>query len=219
MTEEEWCAAGVAHMRPAVVALGPRLCRLFVCACLRLAAEQIEQARAGVGSVAETVELFADTGKSKAALRRARQWVRETRHQMFRDAPSPVPYQTGAAMRLLMAAEIATSETIPHDAVQEVLAALFIFGQTEPRQTLYPVVREVFGPPTFPTFRPEWCTDTAVTLARTMFEFREFSAMPILADALQDAGCDNEQILSHCRDANQPHVRGCWVVDLVLGKS
>ena len=43
-------------------------------------------------------------------------------------------------------------------------------------------------------------------------------AMPILADALQDAGCDNDHILSHCRDANQIHVRGCWVVDLVLGK-
>jgi len=42
--------------------------------------------------------------------------------------------------------------------------------------------------------------------------------MPILADALQDAGCDNAGILNHCR-GNGPHVRGCWVVDLVLGKS
>jgi len=57
-----------------------------------------------------------------------------------------------------------------------------------------------------------------VSLARTMYEAREFGAMPILADALQDAGCDNDDILSHCRDANQVHVRGCWVVDLVLGK-
>jgi hypothetical protein len=43
--------------------------------------------------------------------------------------------------------------------------------------------------------------------------------MPILADALQDAGCDNEDILNHCRDPKQVHVRGCWVVDLVLGKA
>jgi hypothetical protein len=42
--------------------------------------------------------------------------------------------------------------------------------------------------------------------------------MPILADALQDAGCDHDDILNHCRDANAMHVRGCWVVDLVLGK-
>jgi hypothetical protein len=42
--------------------------------------------------------------------------------------------------------------------------------------------------------------------------------MPILADALQDAGCEDAQILAHCRDAGAAHVRGCWVVDLVLGK-
>ena len=50
-----------------------------------------------------------------------------------------------------------------------------------------------------------------------MYESRDFSAMPILADALQDAGCDNDDILNHCRDPVR-HVRGCWVVDLVLGK-
>ena len=52
-----------------------------------------------------------------------------------------------------------------------------------------------------------------------MYEAREFGAMPILADALQDAGCDNEDILSLCRDTSLTHVRGCWVVDLVLGKA
>jgi hypothetical protein len=62
-------------------------------------------------------------------------------------------------------------------------------------------------------------TETAIALARQMYDSREFGAMPILADALQDAGCDNPAILDHCRDANQPHVRGCWVCDLVLGFS
>ena len=52
-----------------------------------------------------------------------------------------------------------------------------------------------------------------------MYESRDFGAMPILADALQDAGCDNDDMLNHCRDEQQAHVRGCWVVDLVLGKS
>jgi hypothetical protein len=65
---------------------------------------------------------------------------------------------------------------------------------------------------------PDWRTDTAVSLAHHMYESRDFSAMPILADALQDAGCDNEDILAHCRQPGE-HVRGCWVVDLVLGKS
>jgi hypothetical protein len=78
---------------------------------------------------------------------------------------------------------------------------------------------EVFGNP-FRTvaFSPSWRTDTAVTLARQMYASRDFSAMPILADALQDAGCDNDDILSHCRDVVQVHVRGCWVVDVVLAK-
>jgi hypothetical protein len=69
-----------------------------------------------------------------------------------------------------------------------------------------------------PPFSQDWQTDTAMSLARTMYEARDFSAMPILADALQDAGCNSDDILNHCRDANQVHVRGCWVVDLVLGK-
>jgi hypothetical protein len=78
--------------------------------------------------------------------------------------------------------------------------------------------REIFGNPFRPVvFAPEWHTDTVVALARTMYESRDFSAMPILADALQDAGCDNEDILNHCRSPG-PHARGCWVVDLVLGK-
>ena len=66
-------------------------------------------------------------------------------------------------------------------------------------------------------FRPAWRTDTALSLARQIYESRDFGAMPILADALQDAGCDNEDILHHCRESG-PHVRGCWVIDLVLGK-
>ena len=56
-----------------------------------------------------------------------------------------------------------------------------------------------------------------VSLARQMYEARDFSAMQILADALQDAGCDNEDVPNHCRN-ERVHVRGCWVVDLILGK-
>ena len=81
------------------------------------------------------------------------------------------------------------------------------------------VVRDVFGNPFRPvTFDSSWLTSTAVSLARGMYDAREFSPMPILADALQDAGCDNDDILGHCRDPKQTHVRGCWVVDMVLGK-
>jgi hypothetical protein len=49
-----------------------------------------------------------------------------------------------------------------------------------------------------------------------IYETRDFSALPVLADALEDAGCDAD-ILAHCRSAG-PHARGCWLVDLVLAK-
>jgi hypothetical protein len=81
------------------------------------------------------------------------------------------------------------------------------------------LLRDIFGNPFRPVaFSPDWRTDTAVTLARLMYEPRDFSLMPILADALQDAGCEHADVLDHCRDPNGTHVRGCWVVDLVLDK-
>ncbi|HEY1191823.1 MAG TPA: hypothetical protein VGE74_29600 [Gemmata sp.] len=86
------------------------------------------------------------------------------------------------------------------------------------RLVLANVLRDIFANPFRPAaFSPEWRTDTAVALAQRMYESRDFGAMPILADALQDAGCENEDILTHCR-GGEPHVRGCWVADLVLGK-
>src|SRR5262245_44865822 len=69
-----------------------------------------------------------------------------------------------------------------------------------------------------PRIKPAWLTSDVLALARGIYDDRAFDRMPILADALQDARCDNEDILSHCRDADQVHVRGCWVVDMVLGK-
>ncbi len=90
--------------------------------------------------------------------------------------------------------------------------------QEKPHGLLVSIIREIFGNPFRPiTFAHEWRTSPAVALASQMYESRDFSAMPILADALQDAGCDNDDILNHCRGPG-PHVRGCWVVDAVLNK-
>lgn len=66
-------------------------------------------------------------------------------------------------------------------------------------------------------FHSSWRTDSAIGIATQMYDSRDFTSMPILADSLQDAGCENETILRHCREPG-PHVRGCWVVDLVLDK-
>lgn len=63
----------------------------------------------------------------------------------------------------------------------------------------------------------DWRTTTALALARGIYDERAFDRLPILADALQDAGCDSDDILNHLRGPG-PHVRGCWALDLALGK-
>jgi hypothetical protein len=81
------------------------------------------------------------------------------------------------------------------------------------------LLHEIIGNPFRPVaVQPAWLTSTVVELARGIYAERAFDRLPILADALQDAGCEDEDILAHCRDGD-PHARGCWVVDLVLGKS
>lgn len=84
---------------------------------------------------------------------------------------------------------------------------------------LTPIVLAATGPWTHHLdswFKPEWITPVTVAIAQQMYESRDFSAMPILADALQEAGCASANVLDHCHSPG-PHVRGCWVVDLVLG--
>jgi hypothetical protein len=66
-------------------------------------------------------------------------------------------------------------------------------------------------------FAPHWRSETAVSLATGIYDERAFDRLPILADALEEAGCDNADVLAHCR-GDGPHARGCWVVDGVLGR-
>ena len=78
--------------------------------------------------------------------------------------------------------------------------------------------RDIFGNPFRPVnLDPSWLTPIVVALAQQIYDDRAFDKMPTLADALEEAGCDNTDLLNHCRGLG-PHVRGCWVVDLVLGK-
>jgi hypothetical protein len=82
--------------------------------------------------------------------------------------------------------------------------------------------RELFGP--LP-FRPvaihsswlEWKDGTVLRLAKAIYDDRLFGDLPILADALEEAGCTDPDILGHCRSGGE-HVRGCWPLDLLLGK-
>jgi hypothetical protein len=64
---------------------------------------------------------------------------------------------------------------------------------------------------------PAWRTPAVLQLAQALYDDRAFDQLPILADALEEAGCTSRDVLDHCRGPG-PHVRGCWVVDLVLGK-
>jgi hypothetical protein len=80
------------------------------------------------------------------------------------------------------------------------------------------VLRDIFGNPFGPVaLDPRWLTSSVLDLARSIYDERAFERLPILADALMDAVCDNDDLLSHCRSEGT-HVRGCWVVDLILGK-
>jgi hypothetical protein len=79
-------------------------------------------------------------------------------------------------------------------------------------------IRDLCGNPFRPVvFDRVWRTSTATALAAAIYEERAFDRMPILADALEETGCDNRDILNHCRH-DGVHVKGCWVVDRVLGK-
>jgi hypothetical protein len=109
----------------------------------------------------------------------------------------------------------AATETI--DLVEYVFAEV---GYIEPclrefAELLRCSIGNPFGPA---AFDPEWRTATVVQLAQGIYDDRAFDRLPILADALQDAGCDHPNVLTHCRDTG-PHARGCWVVDLILGKA
>jgi hypothetical protein len=81
------------------------------------------------------------------------------------------------------------------------------------------VLRDLIGNPFRPVaLDPAWRTSTVLALAAGIHAEGAFDRLPILTDAVQDAGCDNEDMLTHCHNPHAVHVRGCWVVDLLLGK-
>ena len=87
-------------------------------------------------------------------------------------------------------------------------------------------LRDIFGDPFRPvSLAPAWLTPAVLKLAQAAYDNRHLpsglldnTALAILADALEEAGCANADILSHLRGPG-PHVRGCWAVDVILGKS
>jgi hypothetical protein len=168
------------------------------------------------------VESFADGGTGESELNRKCFYANLLHEErvvgLMREGTSPE-----AARRQLAADAAAVLAATPPNGWMAAINALKEAGRVG-KQSLRRVqqmvlLRDIFGNPLRPVaFDPSWRTSAAVGIAQTMYESRDFAAMPILADALEDAGCDSADVLTHCR-GDGPHVRGCWVVDLVLGKA
>ncbi len=200
-----------------------RKLRLFAVACCRRVWDLITDPAAQ--RLVELTEQFADGVIDREALRDV--WSEAPDHPRAERATKQAAAfdcaswraATDSYTRAAHDAETAVGEAINEPDSPEVRVRKFELRGRERSAQLH-LLREVLGNPFRPTpFVPTWRTDTAILLARQVYESHDFSAMPILADALQDVGCDSADVLDHCRDANQVHVRGCWVVDLVLGKS
>jgi hypothetical protein len=196
--------------------------RLLACGLCRQVAPYVD--RPELLAVLAAAEAFADGRLSAAELALARQFATD-----IALAYAEMPEQGKFASAVALAAAVAppSSRTL-YKTVEPAAAGLIgralrgVLDLLADRGDDVPALAgfaELFDDvaPRRAAFAPEWRTDTAVAIARGMYEAREFGAMPILADALQDAGCDDEHVLNHCRDVAQVHVRGCWVVDRVLG--
>jgi hypothetical protein len=208
MTEDEWltCDQPAPMLAFARGSMSARKLRLFSCACCRRAARLMPDSRSCLAlNVAERVaDGLADDAERQRALG-ALQGVPHD-HSQWSLADDAYTAAVQGAVATAHAVSWATKLLRRYQAGRFEEAAQAV------------LLCEIFGNPFRPVeFSADWCTDTALSLARQMYDSRDFGAMPILADALQDAGCDSEDILQHCRGSG-PHVRGCWVVDLVLGK-
>jgi hypothetical protein len=197
---------------------------LFGCACCRRIWKHLIHPASRLA--VEVAERYAEGAAERSELDSAAQSARLVYDLAREDAepfasaadPAPASYEI-AAHAAYKVANPARPVGWPL-MLQTAEAARAASGQDSEDGAQVALIRDIFGNPFRPvTFDPAWRTSTAVALAGQMYDPRDFSPMPILADALQDAGCDSDDILNHCRDPDATHVRGCWVVDLVLGKA
>jgi hypothetical protein len=203
VTEQEWLAC--IDPQPMLNFLGgkasDRKLRLFAVACSRRVWPLIDS----LGRTAvEVAEAFADGLAGPEDLRAAR--------LACQGAGGHAAWYAAATNPMIAARNAARSAQagMANDALHGSLADELLAQAC--------LVREIFGD----QFReisvdPAWLTPGVVKLAQVIYDNRSFDQMPLLADDLEKAGCDNQEILGHCRGPG-PHVRGCWVVDLVLGK-
>jgi len=211
MTEQEWLQA--TDPGPMMEFLqgktSERKMRLFAVACCRhiwhlFTDEQSQKA-------VEAAEEFADVRASYVAEAAARAAADKAhfeapRHAVFRAVKAQVHQELELSLPL-------TKLTLLRKNYR---------GEEECRQQVMLLLHCIFENPFRPiTLAPTWLSwhdGLLVSMARQMYDSRDFTDLPILADALEEAGCQDQDILGHCRSGGE-HCRGCWVVDLILGKS
>jgi hypothetical protein len=211
MTEAEWLTA--TDPAPMLTFIqgrtSERKLRLFACACVRplLPLPTLLYVRLQMENVLAAAERFADGAESKVAMTRRRQRLASTNSNL----PANAPAVNFDACRAVIVASQPAAFLSAVAIAADVLAGRPAVPQAD-------LARCTFGNPFHPVaVEPSWLTSTVTALATGIYAERAFDRMPILADALQDAGCDNEDVLNHCRQPGA-HARGCWVVDLVLAK-
>jgi hypothetical protein len=187
-----------------------RKLHLFACACCRQVWHLYTDPRGR--QAIETAELFADGGASVDDLARAS----ELAEQAWRDVrPTLQETQASAALRAAVwTASVGTGEWLR-------MARLNISLCLDPAAQAE-VIREIFDNPfdPLPPIDPgwyKWNGGMASMLARVIYHQRRFGDMPVLANALEEAGCTVPAYISHLRGPG-PHVRGCHVLDALLGK-
>jgi hypothetical protein len=205
-----------------------RRCRMYLLACARRQWYRLPGVCRAIVSLGET---YADAPNQRERLRAAVALVAE---QLMHSEGEPADL-LGARAELLAAGrpDVAAalrdagepSGPLPPEDWRGLAALLYLpFVPGTPPFAFAPrrfhsrrLLHETHGNPCrhLPV-RPEWRTFNVMGVARRIYATRDFGAMPILADALQDAGCDEPSILDHCREPNQAHVLGCWVLDLIL---
>lgn len=208
MTEADWLASNDYELMEEFLGARAteRKSRLLACACCRLLGKFIGHPAAA--QAIDAVERFADGVTTATEVAAAAVAGREAAKRQTNENRRVAIMATvwAAEDRLTIARTGACVRCVAHERLSA--------GWPEQAALL----RDVFGNPFRPVvFSLSWRTSTVVALAQQMYESRDFSAMSILADALQDAGCADIEVLAHCQGAG-PHVRGCWVVDLALGK-
>ncbi|HVK15808.1 MAG TPA: hypothetical protein VM533_02605 [Fimbriiglobus sp.] len=225
--EAAWlnCRAPIDGLPVVAKTASPRRLRLFAVACVRRVEDLCPAELAGpVRAAVEQAELFSDGKLTRTQLRQARE---QFDAGYFSDEMTEGEVYAGDAVYAaleskldrVLDAPLLVEYTVPGLAHDQGLPPTDPHRRAAELAVQVRLMHDVFGNPFRPvTFDSAWRTSTAVGLARTMYESRDFAAMPILADALEEAGCNSADVLAHCR-GDGSHVRGCWVVDLVLGKT